>query len=55
MFGVLVVQTVRPKLFLMKEIKTLLEAGYRVLDVIAETAQCCPLTYSCPHYADQFT
>jgi phosphotransferase system enzyme I (PtsP) len=38
MFGVLVVQTIRPKLFFMKEIKMLHEAGYRVLDVIAETA-----------------
>lgn len=38
LFGVLVIQTIRPKLFFMKEIKTLHEAGYRVLDVIAETA-----------------
>ena len=38
LFGVLVVQTVRPKMFFMNEIKMLHEAGYRVLDVIAETA-----------------
>ncbi len=38
LFGVLVVQTIRPKLFFMKEVKMLHEAGYRVLDVITETA-----------------
>jgi len=38
LFGVLVIQTVRPKLFFMNEIRTLHKAGYRVLDVIAEIA-----------------
>jgi len=38
LFGVLVVQTVRSKLFFMKEIKMLHDAGYRVIDVITETA-----------------
>lgn len=38
LFGVLVVQTIRPKLFFMNEIKKLHAAGHRVLDVITETA-----------------
>ena len=38
LFGVLVVQTVRPKLFFLKEIKKLQEAGNRVMDIIAEAA-----------------
>jgi len=38
LFGVLVVQTVRSKLFFMNEIKLIHRAGNRVLDVIAETA-----------------
>jgi phosphotransferase system enzyme I (PtsP) len=38
LFGVLVVQTVQSKLFFMNEVSMLHKAGYRVLDVIAETA-----------------
>jgi phosphotransferase system enzyme I (PtsP) len=38
LFGVLVVQTIRQKLFFINEIKMLHDAGYRVLDVITETA-----------------
>jgi signal transduction protein with GAF and PtsI domain len=38
LFGVLVVQTIRPKLFFMNEIRTLHQAGHRVLDAITETA-----------------
>lgn len=38
LFGVLVVQTVRPKLFFMNEIEILYAAGSRVIDVIADTA-----------------
>jgi L-methionine (R)-S-oxide reductase len=39
LFGVLVVQTVRAKMFFMNEIEMLTAAGSRVIDVIAETAQ----------------
>jgi L-methionine (R)-S-oxide reductase len=39
LFGVLVVQTVRAKMFFMNEIEMLNAAGSRVIDVIAETAQ----------------
>lgn len=38
LFGVLVVQTVRAKLFFMSEIKVLYEAGSRVIEVITEPA-----------------
>lgn len=38
LFGVLVVQTVRAKVFFLNEIKLIHGAGNRVLDVIAETA-----------------
>ncbi len=37
LFGVLVVQTVRAKLFFMNEIQTLYAAGSRVINVIADT------------------
>lgn len=36
LFGVLVVQTVRPKMFFMSEIQSIYVAGYRVIDIIAE-------------------
>jgi len=38
LFGVLVVQTVREKLFFMNEIKMINNAGSRVLDIILATA-----------------
>lgn len=38
LFGVLVVQTVRPKMFFVSEIKMLHAAGYRVIDSIAQAA-----------------
>jgi L-methionine (R)-S-oxide reductase len=38
LFGVLVVQTVRAKLFFMSEIKVLIKAGSLVMDIITETA-----------------
>lgn len=36
LFGVLVVQTVRPKLFFMSEIQSIYVAGNRVIDIIAD-------------------
>ena len=38
LFGVLVVQTVRPKMFFVSEIRMLYAAGHRAIDSIAETA-----------------
>jgi L-methionine (R)-S-oxide reductase len=38
LFGVLVVQTIRAKMFFMSEIKMLHAAGYRVIDMFTETA-----------------
>lgn len=37
LLGVLVVQTIRPKLFFMSEIKSLYAAGYRLIDILSET------------------
>jgi L-methionine (R)-S-oxide reductase len=36
LFGVLVAQTVRPKMFFMSEIQTIYAAGYRLIDIIAD-------------------
>lgn len=38
LFGVLVVQTIRAKMFFMSEIRMLHAAGYRVIDLYTETA-----------------
>lgn len=47
LLGVLVVQTVRPKMFFMSEIKSLYEAGRRVMDILGEeTVQPVPARYA---------